>query len=95
MGGGGGCWVEDYPEQPVLTLRAEEDMMPTKNKAERGNIIAQEQESNTSGLFSLLTEMREDMKRKDEQFREELRWRDETLAAENKRREENLVAVLQ
>ena len=44
-------------------------------------MTAKEQESSTSGLFSLLTEMREEMKRRDEQFKEELRWRDETLAA--------------
>ena len=79
----------------MLSRRAEEDMMPTQNIAEIGNIIAQEQESNTSGMFSLLTEMRKEMKRRDEQFREELRWRDETMATGNKRREENLVVVLQ
>ena len=54
-----------------------------------------EEESSNSELFSLLTEMREEMKRRDEQFREELRWRDKNLAVENKAREENLVAVLQ
>ena len=55
----------------------------------------EEQESSTSELFSLLTEMREEMKRRDKQFKEELTWRDETLAVENKRKEENLVEILQ
>ena len=94
VGGGGGVF-EDYPEQQVLSPRAEENIMPTQNKTERGNMTAKEQESNTLGFFSLLTEMREEMKRRDEQFKEELRWRDETQAVENKRREENLAAVLQ
>ena len=65
----------------MLSPRAKEDIIPAQNKAERGNKIAEEQESSTSGLFFLLTEMREEMKRRDEQFREELRWRDKTLAA--------------
>ena len=37
-------------------------------------------------MFSLLTEMREEMKRRDEQFKEELRWRDEAMAAKNKKK---------
>ena len=45
-------------------------------------------------MFFLLTEMREEMKMRDELFRVELRWRDETLAAKNKIREENLAAIL-
>ena len=85
-GRGGGGDVEDYPEQPVLSLRAEEDTMLAQSIAKRGSRTAEGEESSTSGLFSLLTEMREEMKRRDEQFREELRWRDETLAEENKRR---------
>ena len=56
--------------------------MPTHNRAERGKRRVGEQESNTSELFSLLTEMRGEMKRRNEQFREELRWRDENLAVE-------------
>ena len=79
----------------MLSHRAEEDTMHAQSKAERGNKTSEEQKSSTSRLFSLLTEMREEMKGRDEQFREELRWRDETLAIENKRIEENLAAVLQ
>ena len=89
-GGGGG--VEDYPEKPVLSPKAEEDIMTAQNKAERGIRTIEKQESNTSALFSLLTEMREEMKRRDQQFKEELRWRDKTLAAKKKK---NLTAVLQ
>ena len=93
-GGGGGGGFEDYPEELVLSPRDEEEM-PAHNRVEREMKRAKEQESNASELLSLLTEMRKDLKRRDEQFREELRWRDETLATKNKRREENLAAVLQ
>ena len=79
----------------MLSPKAEEETMFAHNKAKRGKKRAEEQESNASELLFLLTEMRKDLKKRDEQFREELRWRDETLAVENKRREENLAAVLQ
>ena len=69
-GWGGG--FEDYLEQPVLSPNVEETL-PTQNRAERGKRRAGEQESINFELFSLLTEMREKMKRRDEQFREELR----------------------
>ena len=70
------------------------ETVPVHNRAERGERRAEEQESSNSELFSLLTEMREEMKRRDEKFREELRWRDENLAVENRTREENLVPLL-
>ena len=57
-GGGGG--VEDYPEQPVLSLRAEE-IVHAHNREKKGKKRAEEQESNNSELFSLLIEMRLEM----------------------------------
>ena len=71
-----------------------EEEMPTHNRVERGQKRAEKQESNTTKLLSLLTKMREDMKRREDQFKEELRWRDKILAADNKRREENLATAL-
>ena len=50
----------------MLSPKVEEETMPTQNRAEKGNMIVEEQENNTSGLFSLLTEMREEIKRRDE-----------------------------
>ena len=72
-----------------------EEEMLARYRVEKGKNRVEEQESIAVELLSLLTEMREDMKRIDEQFREELRWRDEILVAENKRIEENLTTVLQ
>ena len=40
--GGGGGGVEDYLEQLVLSPRAEEDIMPAQNRAERGNMTVEE-----------------------------------------------------
>ena len=65
----------------MLSPKAEEDTIPAQSRAERGSRTAEGQESSTTTLFSLMTEMREEMKRRDEQFREELRWRDETMVA--------------
>ena len=45
------------------------ETVPAQNIAKRGKRIAEEQESNNFELFSLLTEMREEMKRRDEQLR--------------------------
>ena len=71
-----------------------EETLPAQNRAKRGKRRAEEQESNTSKLFSLLIEMREEMKRRDEQFREELRWSDENMVVENRTREENVAVIL-
>ena len=49
----------------MLSSSAKE-IVPAQNIAKRGKRIAEEQESNNFELFSLLTEMREEMKRKDE-----------------------------
>ena len=49
----------------MLSSRAEETMH-TQNISEIGKIRAEEQESNNFELFSLLAEMREEMKRRDE-----------------------------
>ena len=88
-----GCF-EYYAEQSVLSPSAE-DTLHAQNIVERGKRRAEEQESITLELFSLLTEMREEMKRRGERFRGKLRWRDENMAAENRTREENLATVLQ
>ena len=77
----------------MLSPRAEETMH-AQNIAERRKRRAEEQESSNSELFSLLTAMREEMKRRNELFKEELRWRDEIMAIENKTREENLAALI-
>ena len=77
----------------MLSPNAEETL-PTQTRVERGNMRVEEQESSTSELSSLLTELREKIKRKYERFREELGWRDENLATENRTREENLARVL-
>ena len=49
----------------MLSPRDEEEM-PAHNRAKREKKRAEEQESSASELLSLLTEMREDMKRRDE-----------------------------
>ena len=59
---------EDYSKKLVLFPRDEEEM-PAHNKAERGKKGAEEQKNNEYELLSLLTEMREDQKRRDEQLR--------------------------
>ena len=51
---------EDYPKQPMLSPSAAEILL-AQNIAERGKRRAEEQESSTYELFSLLTEMREEM----------------------------------
>ena len=63
---------KDYPKQPMLSSRAEETIS-AHNRAEKRKRRTEEQESSNSELFSLLTEMREEMKRRDEQLKEELR----------------------
>ena len=68
----------------MLSPNAKE-IVPTQNIAERGKRRAKEQENNNSEPFSLLTEMREEMKRRDEHNKEELRWRDENLAVKTKK----------
>ena len=52
----------------MLSPNAEETL-PTQNRAARGKIRIKEQESSNSELFSLLTDMRGDMKRRDDQLR--------------------------
>ena len=47
----------------MLSLKAKEETIPAHNIVERGNRTTEEQESSTLGLFSLLTEIREEMKR--------------------------------
>ena len=78
----------------MLSPKAEEDTIPTQSRVERGSRTTEGKESSTSALFSLLTEMREEMKRRDEKFKEELRWRDEVIATKNKKREENIAEEL-
>ena len=49
----------------------------TQNKAdERGKQRAENDESSHSELLTLMREMKNKMKERDEQLREELRWRD-------------------
>ena len=56
----------------MLSLSAEE-MVPAQNRVEKGKRIIEYQESGNSELFYLLTEMKEEMKMRDEQLKEELR----------------------
>ena len=72
-----------------------EETMPTQNRVERYKRRVEEQESSNSDLFSPLTEMREEMKRRDEQLKEELRLRDNNQSIEDKEREESLTTLLQ
>ena len=53
----------------MLSPKAEETM-PAQNIAERGKERAEDQESDNSKLLSLLTKMREEMKRRDKQLQE-------------------------
>ena len=41
-GGGGGMGFEDYPWQPMLSPKAEKDIMPTQNIEKRGNRTTEE-----------------------------------------------------
>ena len=70
----------------MLSSRAEEDTIPAQKRAERGSRTVEGQESSTEALLSLLIEIREELKKRDEQFREELRWRYEAMPVENKNR---------
>ena len=54
----------------MLSPRVEEDTIPAQSRAKRGNKTVEGQESNTLGLFSLLIEMREEVKRRDERRNE-------------------------
>ena len=73
---------EDYTEQPVLSLTiVEETTAPLVITKTRGKRRAEVQESSNSELLSLLTEMKKEMRRRDEQLRDELRWRDDNQAA--------------
>ena len=72
-----------------------EETVPAHNRVERGKRITKEQESSNSKLFSLLTEVREKMKRKYEQHKEELRWSENNQAIEDKKIEDSLVALQQ
>ena len=93
--GGGRGDFEDYTEQPVLFSNAEETIPALVRVEERGKRRAEVQENNNYEPLSLLTEMRDEMRIRDEHFREELRWRDNNQTEENKKREENLAALLQ
>ena len=74
---------------------AEETTTPLVRTKNRGKQRAEDEETNISELLVLMTELREEMRRRGEQLRDELRWRDENQAVENKKREENLAALLQ
>ena len=50
----------------MLSPKADEDTMLAQSISERGSRTAEGQESSSSGLFSLLIEMRKEMKRRDE-----------------------------
>ena len=78
----------------MLSLNAKETIPALVRVEERGKRRAKVQESNNSKLLSLLIEMRDEMRRRDEQFREELRWRDNNQVEENKKREKNLATLL-
>ena len=72
-----------------------EEIVPAHNRAGRGRRREEKQDSSNSELFSLPTEMRKEIKKRDEWFKEELRWRDEIMVVDNKAREENLEALIQ
>ena len=78
----------------MLSPNAKE-IVSAQDKAERGKRIEEELESSNSELLSLLTKVREKLKRRDEQLNEELRWRDTNQVVKEKKREESLEALLQ
>ena len=78
----------------MLSPSAEEIVL-AHNRAEQGKRKAEVQKSSNSELFPLLIDMREEMKRRDEQLKEELRWRDNNHAIEDKKRKERMAALLQ
>ena len=77
----------------MLSPNAKETIPALVRVEERGKRRAK-QESNNSKLLSLLIKMRDEMRRRDEQFREELRWRGNNQVEENKKREKNLATLL-
>ena len=70
----------------MLFLNAKEIIPTLVRVEERGKRRAEVQENNNSELLYLLTEMRDEMRRRDEQFKEEIRWRDNNQAGENKKK---------
>ena len=50
----------------MLSPKAKEDTILAQSKEERGSRTTKGQESSTTTLFSLLAEIREEMKRRDE-----------------------------
>ena len=57
---------EDYTEQPVLSPSVEEITQALVRVEERGKRRVEVQESSNSELLSLLTKMRNEMRRRDE-----------------------------
>ena len=72
-GRGGGGRYEDYSEQPVLFLTADEVTQVQARAEEEWKIGATSEENSTSELLILMQEIRDEMGGKDEQLREEVK----------------------
>ena len=70
---GGGGRYEDYLEQPVLFLTADEVTQVQARAEEKWKIGATSEENSTSELLILMQEIRDEMRGKDEQLREEVK----------------------
>ena len=92
---GGGGLFEAHLEQPLLSPTTEE-ATPAQRRGEiRGKERAEEQENNIFELLTLIKEIRDEMRGRDEQLREELRWRDNHQDEETWKKENNLTKSLQ
>ena len=86
---------KDYTEKLVLFSTTEEETIASPVRTEnRGKQRAKAEERNSSERLVLMTEMRDEKRRRDEYIREDLRWIDDNQAIENMKIEENLAAVL-
>ena len=86
---------EDYTEQPVLSPTIEEAALAPIRAEEKGKRRVEAKENYNTEMLSLLKEMREELKQRDEQLKEELRWRDTHIEEKLKNKEDNLTATLQ
>ena len=71
----------------------QETLAPRRTE-NRGKQRAENEKINNSKLLSLLQEIRDGIKGRDEQLREEVRWRDNHQDEENKKIENNLTVAL-
>ena len=86
---------EAYSEQLVLSPTTDKAASTPAKVEDRGKRRAAVEEISTTELLSLLKEMKEEVRERDEQIREELRWRNIHLDEQLKKRENTLTTALQ